>query len=424
MPRAAKLGRLKGYWYTRAGCPSGVYFGKVGEVSHADARKRFRKYLASLDEGKLQQVLPALSVAEVCDAHLKWVRVERSEALFKQRRSFLNHWCRHKVDELRSQRLPGHGKMVGYLRATVVSRGHVEEYLTSRRTQPSERTGRPLSDKGIRAVIVALKACWNWAADSVEDGGGGFFEDSHRPFAKLSRGYVAPKDLSEADLPTPEEIECLFRWAAIEPTLVRGADGTGPGRRGGWRDRTAEERDTHDSRVFADMLRLYYATGCRTSELCQTLVRDFMPRTKQICLGKHKRVRTQHNPSVRNIQVGESTLDILCRNARGKQSDQPLFSREQGDPWNQDLVNKRLKAVRKLAVSQGDVIRDHITPYSFRDLYISELMMLGTPPFQVAKMAGTSLREIERTYGHFFNHDLASAQARLEEARRNVASAS
>ena len=186
MPRAAKLGRLKGYWYTRAGNPSGVYFGKVGEVSHADARKRFRKYLASLDEGKLQQVLPALSVAEVCDAHLKWVRVERSEALFKQRRSFLNHWCRHKVDELRSQRLPGHGKMVGYLRATVVSRGHVEEYLTSRRTQPSERTGRPLSDKGIRAVISSwLKACWNWAADSVEDGGGGFFEDSHRPFAKL-----------------------------------------------------------------------------------------------------------------------------------------------------------------------------------------------------------------------------------------------
>ncbi len=418
MPRAAKLGRLKGYWYTRAGNPSGVYFGKVGEVPHSEARKRFRKYLASLEEGKQQRQLPRLSVAEVCDAHLKWIRTERSEALFKQRRAFLNHWCRHTVEELRGQRLAGHKKQIGYLRATVVSRGHVEEYLSLRRTEPSKKTGRPLSDKAIRAIIIALKACWNWAAESVEDGGGGFFEDSHRPLSKLSRGYVAPKDLSEADLPTLEEIECLFRWAIIEPTSVRCAGGTGPGRQGGWRERTPDELETHDSRAFCDMMRLYYATGCRTSELCQALVRDFMPRTKQICLGKHKRVRTQHNPSVRNIQVGQSTLEILIRNARGKDSKQPLFSRENGEAWDQDLVNKRLKAVRKLAASKEDVIRDHITPYSFRDLYISELMMLGIPPFQVAKMAGTSLREIERTYGHFFNQDLANAQSKLEEARQ------
>lgn len=44
--------------------------------------------------------------------------------------------------------------------------------------------------------------------------------------------------------------------------------------------------------------------------------------------------------------------------------------------------------------------------------------MIGTPTFQVAKMAGTSLGEIERTYGHFFNHDLAAAQARLAEIRQ------
>jgi hypothetical protein len=36
-----------------------------------------------------------------------------------------------------------------------------------------------------------------------------------------------------------------------------------------------------------------------------------MPRTRQICLGNHKRTRTQHNPTVRNIQV-DKTLVRNC----------------------------------------------------------------------------------------------------------------
>jgi hypothetical protein len=64
-------------------------------------------------------------------------------------------------------------------------------------------------------------------------------------------------------------------------------------------------------------------------------------------------------------------------------------------------------------------VRGHITPYSFRDLYISELLMIGTPLFQVAKMAGTSTFEVEKTYGHFFNHDLAAAQEKLDAIRAN-----
>ena len=73
-------------------------------------------------------------------------------------------------------------------------------------------------------------------------------------------------------------------------------------------------------------------------------------------------------------------------------------------------MNARLRTVKELAAENDEKVRDHITPYSFRDLYISELLMMGNPPFKVAKLAGTSLREIERTYGHFFNADLASSQ--------------
>ena len=86
-----------------------------------------------------------------------------------------------------------------------------------------------------------------------------------------------------------------------------------------------------------------------------------------------------------------------------------MFVRPNGTLWDQGKINKRMKAVRRVVTERGEEIRDNITPYSFRDLYISELLMIGTPTFQVAKMAGTSLREIERTYGHFFNRDLAIA---------------
>jgi integrase len=410
MPRAAKLGRHKGYWYTKSGSRAGVYFGRVGEVPFSEANNRFRKYLLTLNTERRCAALPQMSVAETCDRHLRWIQRERSPALLSQRTSVLNHWCNHVVDLFDGQRLPGHGKLIGRLRATVITRAHVEQYLQHRRENPSEHTGRPLGDKGQRAIVIAVKACWNWAADETIDGGGGLLPPEHRPLAKLSRGFVAPKDLTEADLATDAEVEVLFRWAAVEPTKVRDDAGA-------WRDRLPDEYYTHDSRVFADMLHVYHATGARTSELCAAVVRDFMPRTRQICLGKHKRVRTQRNPTLRNIQIGRPIYEILARNSRGKPPQAPLFSHDDGSRWDLDQVNKRLKRVIVLANARGQVVRDHFTAYSFRDLYISELLMIGTPTFQVAKLAGTSMGEIERTYGHFFNRDLATAQARLDDER-------
>ena len=73
MPRSAKLGRHKGYWYTRAGRRSGVYFGKTTEVPYKEALKRFRQYLASLKDARRQVPVSKVSVAEVCEAHLSWV---------------------------------------------------------------------------------------------------------------------------------------------------------------------------------------------------------------------------------------------------------------------------------------------------------------------------------------------------------------
>ena len=62
-------------------------------------------------------------------------------------------------------------------------------------------------------------------------------------------------------------------------------------------------------------------------------------------------------------------------------------------------------------------IRDCITIYSFRHLWISEMLMAGVDVLLVAKMAGTSVAMIERVYGHFRNQSFQDAQARLDRFR-------
>ncbi|TWU00500.1 Phage integrase family protein [Botrimarina colliarenosi] len=413
MPRKPTLRRSGDYWYTQAGSRDGVYFGRVSDVPYQVARARFGEYLAQLKATPLPTTdLPDRCVAEVCSRHLEWVLKNRSASLFHQRKSLLNGFCNFRIGEHNSARLPGAGLLVGELRAVKIVRAHVEAYLEHCRTTPSKKTGKPFGDKALRHIVVALKATWNWAADSTEDGGGELLPPDHRPLRKLPRGYVQPKDLSEIDLPTDTEIASLRRWCRVEPVLL-------PDDAEGWNDEFADSYASPDSLVFADLMRAYHATGARTSELCLALVSDFMPRTRQVCLGKHKRVRTQHNSTMRNIQVDEELLAILTRNTRDKVRDQPLFSHPDGRPWNQNEVNNRLRTIRALATEHDEPVRDHITPYSFRDLYISELLMIGVEPFKVAKMAGTSLKEIDRTYGHFFNQDLAEAQSRLSASRRD-----
>ena len=68
--------------------------------------------------------------------------------------------------------------------------------------------------------------------------------------------------------------------------------------------------------------------------------------------------------------------------------------------------------VRKLAK-----VRDVITIYDFRHLWISEALMAKNDIATVAKMAGTSIRMVEKVYGHFRNEHFVEAQQRLDNDR-------
>ncbi|MCA1686170.1 MAG: hypothetical protein LC745_09355 [Planctomycetia bacterium] len=82
-------------------------------------------------------------------------------------------------------------------------------------------------------------------------------------------------------------------------------------------------------------------------------------------------------------------------------------------PGDANSIAERFGKVRSLAG-----VRDSITPYSFRHLFISQLLQAGVDVFRVAKMSGNSVDVIESTYGRLRSEDFQAAVRRLEELPR------
>lgn len=78
MPREAKLGKHEGQWFTKAGNPSGVYFGSVKTVSYKQAMQLFRNYLAKLSDERKQRKSGLSTYASAA----KRARMNREAILF------------------------------------------------------------------------------------------------------------------------------------------------------------------------------------------------------------------------------------------------------------------------------------------------------------------------------------------------------
>lgn len=207
----------------------------------------------------------------------------------------------------------------------------------------------------------------------------GWLSPSFRPFATVEAIRLDPRPLSESDLPTLGEVRTLFANAKSE---------------------------------MADMLHVYYATGARTHELIDARVGDFQPTARTLVLGRHKRSKTLREPTPRTIMLNADAHAILARRCEGRESNAVIFPNRNGKPYTSVLLDDRFATVRRRAK-----VRDEITLYSFRHLWISEMLMAGVDVLLVAKMAGTSVKMIETVYGHFRTQSYADAQAKLDAAR-------
>jgi site-specific recombinase XerD len=89
-----------------------------------------------------------------------------------------------------------------------------------------------------------------------------------------------------------------------------------------------------------------------------------------------------------------------------------VFHRQSGGPYSGGNIAERFQTVRRRSG-----VRISITIYSFRHVWISEMLMAGVDVLLVAGMTGTSMAMIERVYGHFRNQSYQDAQTKLDRER-------
>jgi integrase len=110
----------------------------------------------------------------------------------------------------------------------------------------------------------------------------------------------------------------------------------------------------------------------------------------------------------RRIKLPAQTIEFFVKAAADKLPAAPLLSRADGAAWNKDMW----KAPVKAAVQAAKLPKE-ATAYTLRHSVITDLVHGGLDLLTVAQVAGTSVRMIERHYGHLRDTVAADALARL-----------
>jgi integrase len=402
MPRAPKLRKKTVgncvYWYTKAG--GDTYFGHVDELTHKQANKLFADHLVKIRDEDSANKRERISAGELLDRFVDWIRTHRSVPSADMRKRYCLGFGRFRPNGM-------DGTRIADLAADKVTGEDLEGWLESLKKKGDAAQTRLHAETSVRH-------CWNWATKFPSPNS--ILPRDFRPFSAVERTVVQREALTEADLLTDDEAKAIFAAAAIEPNQFR-KHGL---------EKTVQKKGIEGLRrtdgqlgCFADLLRCYEATGARTHELANCLTKDFLPKTRQVVLGKHKRTSTEKYKTNRQMTLNSESLAIFERHCKGKNPTDHVFLTQEGTPWNSRSLAKRFARVKEIASALNFAkVRDEITIYDFRHLWISDGLMAGNDIATIARMAGTSIAMIEKVYGHFRNEHLHDALDKIDLLRR------
>lgn len=136
-----------------------------------------------------------------------------------------------------------------------------------------------------------------------------------------------------------------------------------------------------------DLLECVALTGCRPGDPAAVLRKDYDARTGSVTF------RTKDHP--RTIPLSPAAIKLLDRLAKSKLPHAHLFTNDDAKPWqSKDWSVKVREAVTAAALPPETVT------YTLRHSWITDAIIGGMDLLTVAKLVGTSLVMIEKTYGH------------------------
>ncbi len=171
-------------------------------------------------------------------------------------------------------------------------------------------------------------------------------------------------------------------------------------------------------RDFVLLQRCLIHTGARPSEWCGGTVGEIIwsaRPTPQLVRKKWKNSRKSGKP--RRVYLPIRITRAIRRHIHDKTADSPIFINSRGNPWNAASLSALTQALRTRAVEAKVPIAEtganRLTCYRWRHTAASNLLMAGVDIATVAKLLGTSVEHIAKTYGHIQDDHLAVAAQRM-----------
>ena len=136
-----------------------------------------------------------------------------------------------------------------------------------------------------------------------------------------------------------------------------------------------------------DLVEAVCLVGARAGELVNATRKQYDGRTKTLTLSGKTGSRT--------IPLSSTAATLFDRLSESKLPAAPLFSRDDGKPWQHGSWAEGVRGAAADAKLPAGV-----SLYTLRHAFISEALSAGMTTLDVAKLTGTSLQMIQAHYGH------------------------
>jgi integrase len=147
--------------------------------------------------------------------------------------------------------------------------------------------------------------------------------------------------------------------------------------------------------AFADLLEVLWSTGARPAEVARRTAADFDPQLKAWVTTEGKNSR---HGRVRVIYLTGPTLQLVEK-LNKEHPTGPIFPTQRGGFYGPGAIKEKIRRARKVLS-----LPPALSAYSYRHTFATDWLKSGRPVGHLCQLLDTSVKMIERHYGHLYAH--------------------